>query len=443
MNPAQLSHTEELVDRSGLISYSGTLPAAQFLQAQPFRADSLVRRVCVRPAVLKYHYETHLCRGAGAGGSVVCGSPGARRRKLDATQLRLSPGRFRRRNHPAPPARTAAGLQVQGIAATDPAAGSERVHQRRAAVIVHVRSGRGRRVRLEMFSPAAAWRRAREDRTSVQLDKFALGRANYWRARAQDGANTGPFAAAAFEVLPRPVLNAPAALSPGNNERIGAPPADAPGSQLRAQRRRRRAGLRVQRRQGPGLHAGRMARDAARGAAKPCGRPTPTSITDMTYWRGRTTDGETTSSWRAETQVFRSPLALRRRRRRRRRGTAAGKDLREEQRPGDRPPAFPRNIRNGSQPGCGPRRSASANMEFLRDRIIESGKCGGLDLGWNLKRGGDGDQHRLPGPAPFGWRDGGRPRPGLRQHVNTAAAALGRGGVWRHLQGLSEHSSCQ
>ena len=27
-------------------------------------------------------------------------------------------------------------------------------------------------------------------------------------------------------------------------------------------------------------------------------------------------------------------------------------------------------------------------MSFLRDRIIEAGKCGGLDLGWNLKRGG-------------------------------------------------------
>ena len=27
-------------------------------------------------------------------------------------------------------------------------------------------------------------------------------------------------------------------------------------------------------------------------------------------------------------------------------------------------------------------------MSFLRDRIIEAGKCGGLDLGQNLKRGG-------------------------------------------------------
>ena len=29
-----------------------------------------------------------------------------------------------------------------------------------------------------------------------------------------------------------------------------------------------------------------------------------------------------------------------------------------------------------------------SNMEFLRNRIIEAGICGGLELGWNLKRGG-------------------------------------------------------
>jgi hypothetical protein len=28
-----------------------------------------------------------------------------------------------------------------------------------------------------------------------------------------------------------------------------------------------------------------------------------------------------------------------------------------------------------------------ANMEFLRDRIIEEGRCSGLRLAWNLKRG--------------------------------------------------------
>jgi len=29
-----------------------------------------------------------------------------------------------------------------------------------------------------------------------------------------------------------------------------------------------------------------------------------------------------------------------------------------------------------------------SDMQFLRDRVIETGICGGLDLGWNLKRGG-------------------------------------------------------
>ena len=28
-----------------------------------------------------------------------------------------------------------------------------------------------------------------------------------------------------------------------------------------------------------------------------------------------------------------------------------------------------------------------ANMEFLRDKIIEVGRCGGMNLSWNLKRG--------------------------------------------------------
>jgi hypothetical protein len=28
------------------------------------------------------------------------------------------------------------------------------------------------------------------------------------------------------------------------------------------------------------------------------------------------------------------------------------------------------------------------NMRFLRDRVIETGLCGGVQLGWNLKRGG-------------------------------------------------------
>ena len=29
-----------------------------------------------------------------------------------------------------------------------------------------------------------------------------------------------------------------------------------------------------------------------------------------------------------------------------------------------------------------------ANMAFVRDRMIEAGICGGMDLAWNMKRGG-------------------------------------------------------
>ena len=52
---------------------------------------------------------------------------------------------------------------------------------------------------------------------------------------------------------------------------------------------------------------------------------------------------------------------------------------------------------------------AQANMEFLRDQMIEHGKCRGLDLGLNLKRGGptissDFIVWRRPGQAGYGRR---------------------------------------
>ncbi len=45
------------------------------------------------------------------------------------------------------------------------------------------------------------------------------------------------------------------------------------------------------------------------------------------------------------------------------------------------------------------------NMEFLRDRMIEAGRCGGMDLAWNLKRGVGPHSHDA-----LAWRDGGRIR---------------------------------
>ncbi|HTK29521.1 MAG TPA: hypothetical protein VL309_08220 [Vicinamibacterales bacterium] len=59
-----------------------------------------------------------------------------------------------------------------------------------------------------------------EGRTSVKLpDPLATGRTYYWRARAQDGANTGAFAATArFDVFTPIVINAPVLVAPAPNE---------------------------------------------------------------------------------------------------------------------------------------------------------------------------------------------------------------------------------
>jgi hypothetical protein len=101
------------------------------------------------------------------------------------------------------------------------------------------------------------------------------------------------------------------------------------------------------------------------------------------YWRVRAADSETTSAW-SVTQAFRTPNA---------------------------PPPPPPPPPGGGGGSCAskdgnaiikcisakyPDRlvagvslgTRQANMSFLRDRVIEAGRCGGLDLGWNLKRGG-------------------------------------------------------
>lgn len=57
-------------------------------------------------------------------------------------------------------------------------------------------------------------------RTSVRLEPLELGRPYFWRARAEDGANSSTFATSGFEVLPRAVLNPPALVSPVNNETV-------------------------------------------------------------------------------------------------------------------------------------------------------------------------------------------------------------------------------
>lgn len=61
--------------------------------------------------------------------------------------------------------------------------------------------------------------------TSLRLpDALATGRSYFWHARAEDGANTGPFSTtAAFDVFTPIVIGAPAPIAPINNVTVDSP----------------------------------------------------------------------------------------------------------------------------------------------------------------------------------------------------------------------------
>jgi len=143
-------------------------------------------------------------------------------------------------------------------------------------------------------------------RTSVQLDALELGRPYYWRARAEDGANSSTYASAAFEMLPRALLTVPGPLSPINNERVTD----------------RRPTLRIRNSdRNSAVDSVRyvfvVAKDqaftqiSATGLVEESGSTSWTMDRDLDYdlahyWRVRATDGEVTTDW-SLTQVFRAP----------------------------------------------------------------------------------------------------------------------------------------
>ncbi len=224
------------------------------------------------------------------------------------------------------------------------------------------------------------------NRTSVQIDRLDSSRGYYWRAKADDGANASAYSSSQFEILPKPVLNPPGPVSPINGDRA-------------ASRR-------------PTLTVNNSDRNAAVGAVsyefqiatdqaftkvvasgvsgEGGGQSTFTPNSDLAadtlhYWRSRGGDGETTSAW-AATQTFRTPAAT----------PTPGPSPSPGPRPGgscasNNGPAivnciaakYPEYLVAGVSLS-----QRQSNMSFIRDRIIEAGKCGGLDLGQNLKRGG-------------------------------------------------------
>lgn len=62
-----------------------------------------------------------------------------------------------------------------------------------------------------------------DGRTTIRLpDPLATGRSYYWRARAEDGANTGPYSSPAnFDVFTPIVIDAPQLVSPIHNSKVG------------------------------------------------------------------------------------------------------------------------------------------------------------------------------------------------------------------------------
>ena len=146
-------------------------------------------------------------------------------------------------------------------------------------------------------------------RTSVQIDALELGRAYYWRARAEDGANSSTYATAAFEVLPRALLTVPTAVAPVANAQVTS----------------RRPTLAVRNSEhnaavGTVIYYFMVAKDQAFTQISATGATSEdASISVWTidrdldyglthYWRSRASDGETTTDW-TPTQAFRTPGA--------------------------------------------------------------------------------------------------------------------------------------
>ena len=223
-------------------------------------------------------------------------------------------------------------------------------------------------------------------RTTVQVDRLDIGRAYFWRARAEDGANSSQFASAQFEVLPKPVLNAPGLVSPVNNERVGSkrPTLTVNASDRNAAIGNLRYEFQVAFDQGFGqLVSGRHRRGA--GPADRALRPHGDLPDDRQhFWRCVSSDGEATSGVGH----------------RRRRSGRSWAHVRAPDPDLDRATAESCASNNGDRivrcvAAKYPERLAAGvsldrrigNMEFLRNRIIEAGICGGLDLAWNKKRG--------------------------------------------------------
>lgn len=215
-------------------------------------------------------------------------------------------------------------------------------------------------------------------RTAVQADRLDIGRAYYWRARAEDGANMSLYSTAQFEVLPKPDLSVPGLVSPVNNERVSSATPT-----LTVSNSTHNSAV------GSLRYEFQVAKDAAftllsaTGSVDEGGGQTSYQV-DRTldanlthYWRARATDGDTTTSW-SGAQTFRTP--------------ASGPD------PGPGPGPGPGGTCNSSNPQaivqCERAKyghmSSSQTLNFLRAVAVSLGRNGisGGPFGILRKSGG-------------------------------------------------------
>ncbi len=208
----------------------------------------------------------------------------------------------------------------------------------------------------------------------------------YWRVRAEDGANNSDWSApAAFEALEQIIIGIPTPREPINNVRVTTrnPVLVANNSVASGPHR----ALQYQFQVSTNTSFTGVVADGIVGegnSASGYGVSTTLNYDTTYYWRVRASDGDVTSDW-IPTAVFRTPVT---------------------------PVAPPTGGGGGPVQACAgattgptivscvmaryPQRLVAGvslstrqhNMEFLRDRVIEMGRCAGHDWAWNLKRGG-------------------------------------------------------
>ena len=228
-----------------------------------------------------------------------------------------------------------------------------------------------------------------DGKTSVVLDRLDIGRTYYWRARAEDGANTGPYMTAQFELLPKPFIAAPVPASPINN---AVAESNQPTLHVRNSDKNAAVGslvyeFQVSSSQGFTSLTGNGAANEGPGETTvTLGAPLPANATQ--YWRARAMDAETLGDW-SVVQVFRTPNAVTTPSPGG--GGGGGGGGTGANCAANNGPAiiacisakYPERLAGGVSSS-----QRVDNMSFLRDRIIEAGLCGGNTYGWNLKRGG-------------------------------------------------------